>query len=241
VELYFSPSDGTNSFLLSTLQSATQNMFFATMLITRSDLANAISGEVNTGVTVQGLIDDAATSTQYGNLSGSMGSNLHVNADTTVYMHHKYLVVDHGVSGADTKVWVGSHNWSTNANARNDENSLIIHDATIANWFYQEFTKRLTDTLGSSVITALGGGDAWEVRLHPNPAKLSEGFWLNVQDRAGAQAKLFTLEGRLLGTQTLLEGMNRVSAPLLGLNPGMYLLEITAGGKRGMQRITLTE
>ena len=241
VELYFSPSDGTNNFLLSTIQSATQNMFFATMLITRSDLANAIGAQVNAGLTVEGLIDDAATSTQYGNLSGSMGSNLHVNEDTTVIMHHKHLIVDHNVTGADTKVWVGSHNWSTNANARNDENTLIIHDATIANWFYQEFTKRLTDTLGSSVITALGGGDAWEVRLHPNPAKLSEGFWLNVPERAGAQAKLFTLDGRLLGTQTLVEGMNRVAAPLVGLNPGMYILETTSGGKRGMHRITLTE
>jgi hypothetical protein len=39
-------------------------------------------------------------------------------------------------------VWTGSHNWSDAANVSNDENSIVIHDAVIANVFYQEFKKR---------------------------------------------------------------------------------------------------
>ncbi|MFM7729147.1 MAG: phospholipase D-like domain-containing protein, partial [Flavobacteriales bacterium] len=61
------------------------------------------------------------------------------NPDTNIIMHHKHLVVDHNQPGNDPLLWVGSHNWSSNANTRNDENSLVIHDANIANQYYQEF------------------------------------------------------------------------------------------------------
>ena len=33
-------------------------------------------------------------------------------------------------------------NWSANGEDTNDENTLIIHDAAIANQFYQEFAAR---------------------------------------------------------------------------------------------------
>ncbi len=56
-------------------------------------------------------------------------------------MHHKYMLVD-----ADTPynptVITGSANWSRNANEINDENTLFIHDARIANQFLQEFYAR---------------------------------------------------------------------------------------------------
>ena len=56
-------------------------------------------------------------------------------------LHHKYMLVD-----ADTPfnptVITGSANWSRNANEINDENTLFIHDARIANQFLQEFYAR---------------------------------------------------------------------------------------------------
>ncbi|MEI6455702.1 MAG: T9SS type A sorting domain-containing protein, partial [bacterium] len=42
----------------------------------------------------------------------------------------------------DPFVWTGSHNWSDAANTVNDENTIVIHDATVANLYYQEFKKR---------------------------------------------------------------------------------------------------
>jgi hypothetical protein len=39
-------------------------------------------------------------------------------------------------------VITGSHNWTTSATARNDENTLIIHDGDITNIFRQEFEAR---------------------------------------------------------------------------------------------------
>lgn len=53
-------------------------------------------------------------------------------------LHHKYMIID-----ADTKydptVITGSANWSNNANAINDENTLFIHSDRIANQYLQDF------------------------------------------------------------------------------------------------------
>lgn len=62
-------------------------------------------------------------------------------------LHHKYMLVD-----ADTylnpTVITGSANWSRNANEINDENTLFIHDARIANQFLQEFYARFQQAGG---------------------------------------------------------------------------------------------
>ncbi len=73
-----------------------------------------------------------------------MGADLFVNSDTSIIMHHKHLIVDHNSPDNDPLLWVGSHNWSTNANTRNDENTLVIHDPNIANQYYQEFISLIT-------------------------------------------------------------------------------------------------
>ena len=65
------------------------------------------------------------------------------------------MVVDQSLPGSDPVVLTGSHNWSASAEDRNDENTIIVHDATIANIYYQNFVKRFTDNLGLlSEITA---------------------------------------------------------------------------------------
>ncbi|HEV7242649.1 MAG TPA: phospholipase D-like domain-containing protein [Thermoanaerobaculia bacterium] len=56
-------------------------------------------------------------------------------------LHHKYMIVDHDTE-SDPFVVTGSMNWSANGEDTNDENTLIIHDAAIANQFYQEFAAR---------------------------------------------------------------------------------------------------
>ncbi|MBI2548814.1 hypothetical protein HYW21_05685 [Candidatus Woesearchaeota archaeon] len=52
-------------------------------------------------------------------------------------MHHKFMIID------DTIVLLGSFNFSENANARNDENMIIFHDASVAQRFLQEFERLL--------------------------------------------------------------------------------------------------
>ncbi len=140
VESYFSPSDNVNSQLINTINAADSNAYFASMLITRSDVAQALVNRSLAGVDVMGIIDDVASTTQYGVLSAQLTpAELFVNPDTALIMHHKYLITDFAQEAMDPTLWVGSHNWSNNANTRNDENTLVIHDADIVNQYYQEF------------------------------------------------------------------------------------------------------
>jgi phosphatidylserine/phosphatidylglycerophosphate/cardiolipin synthase-like enzyme len=155
VESYFSPSDNVNSQLINTIDQADSNAYFASMLITRSDVAQALVDESAAGAEVMGIIDNITSTTQYGLLSGQLTSNeLFVNADPQIIMHHKYLITDHGQDTMDPTLWVGSHNWSTNANTRNDENTLVIHDADLVDQYYQEFYSRI------SVMPTAGCTDA---------------------------------------------------------------------------------
>lgn len=50
-------------------------------------------------------------------------------------LHHKFALLD------DRQVIIGSHNWSKAANHKNDENLLIIDNATVAAHFKQEFER----------------------------------------------------------------------------------------------------
>jgi hypothetical protein len=63
-------------------------------------------------------------------------------------LHHKYMIADQYAPNSDPMVFTGSHNWSAAADNDNDENTLIIHDATLANIYYQQFVKRFVDNLG---------------------------------------------------------------------------------------------
>jgi hypothetical protein len=63
-------------------------------------------------------------------------------------MHHKYMIVDQNAPASDPLVLTGSHNWSAAAANDNDENTVIVHDATIANLYYQNFVKRFVENDG---------------------------------------------------------------------------------------------
>lgn len=144
VEVLFSPSDNSNSEILRTISSAHQSLQFAVMVFTRTDLAFGVEERVATyGVDAYGILNDSSVSggPPFLIMQSVMYNNLilYDHAGQTGILHHKYLVVDQDLPSSDPLVLTGSHNWSTSANERNDENIIIIHDALIANQYYQEF------------------------------------------------------------------------------------------------------
>jgi len=74
-------------------------------------------------------------------------------------LHHKYLIIDEDQPWSDPIVVTGSANWTnaTDVSGGNDENTVIIHDANLANEFYQEFRARYgpsaNNTPGDASIT----------------------------------------------------------------------------------------
>jgi phosphatidylserine/phosphatidylglycerophosphate/cardiolipin synthase-like enzyme len=149
VESYFSPSDRTNAKIEETIKTAEYSLYINTMLITRDFLANAIvarkNADVNTKVVVnskEGCIVE--NNTYIVDKLMELGENFR-DYNGGGILHHKALIVDPFHPGADPLVLTGSHNWSSSADLRNDENSLIIHNADIANIYYQEFVERFKE------------------------------------------------------------------------------------------------
>ncbi len=142
VEVYFSPSDKTNSRLLSSIASADNDLYFGIFAFTLNANADSIKNKIQNGVYVAGIMDQfSQIYPPYTTLQPVMGNNLKLYTSGSSLYHNKFLIADACDISSDPLVFTGSHNWSSSAETKNDENTLIIHDATIANIYYQSFYK----------------------------------------------------------------------------------------------------
>ncbi|MDY0343774.1 MAG: phospholipase D-like domain-containing protein [Lentimicrobium sp.] len=150
VECYFSPTDGVNAKIVETINTASNDLSIATMLITRNEMADAIAARKAAGVAVNVLTNAEGNNGALVNtvLSGALGTHYVFDNVVAGIMHHKYMVVDQDASASDPLAFTGSHNWSAAADNDNDENTLIVHDATTANLYYQNFVKRFIENDG---------------------------------------------------------------------------------------------
>ncbi|MCB9210603.1 MAG: T9SS type A sorting domain-containing protein [Ignavibacteriales bacterium] len=148
IELYFSPSDGTESKISNSIISADSSIFFGLLSFTSDPIFSAINSRYSNGISdIRGIIDNVEdTGSEYFNLQ-SISEVFDYNLSGL--FHHKYSIIDSYSSSSDPIVITGSHNWSRSANEKNDENTLIIHDLSIANMYMQEFKARYNELGGS--------------------------------------------------------------------------------------------
>lgn len=171
VELYFSPTDGTTQAIRQSILTTDYDFSFALLSFTRDDLAQAII-EVGSSIFVNpvGLIEDANVTGSEFQILLDEGIEVYSHVGVSGQLHHKYAIVDQSQPLSDPQVITGSHNWSNTAETTNDENTLIIHDARIANLFYQEFVG-LLESVGVfiGVEDVVSGERA--LNVFPNPAQ----------------------------------------------------------------------
>ena len=140
VELYFSPSDGTDTHIQSSINSANTDLYFGVYDFTESTDANDIVARHTAGVYTAGIVDQYSnTGSAYPILTSGLGASMKTFTSSSLIYHHKMVIVDPSNACSDPQVLTGSHNWTTSANTKNDENTLIIHNDTIANIYYQAF------------------------------------------------------------------------------------------------------
>jgi phosphatidylserine/phosphatidylglycerophosphate/cardiolipin synthase-like enzyme len=241
LECYFSPSDNTNEQLIKTLLTANDSVHFATMLVTRFDIANAIDTLITNGVQVAGIINSDSTTTVYADLLASMGDQLLINPDTHVIMHHKFFVADAGTT-SDPVVWTGSHNWSTNANTRNDENSLVIHNSEVADWYRRAFT-RLTnpipvDTTGVEILSANNG-----IRLYPSLVENLNEIQIKSSNESKSRILLLNNQGQILiNKQVVLNANSQYTLDFLPqVDSGVYFIQVSNKSQSFIQKIIVAK
>ncbi|MCH8903069.1 MAG: T9SS type A sorting domain-containing protein [Bacteroidetes bacterium] len=245
VQNYFGPSDNTNEKIKDALGTADNEIHFAMYVFTRSDLANKILDMVSGGVNAWGIIEDSFASAYPYSLMKPVLDTQVVIFDPGYRLHHKYAIIDGQSPSMDPQVVTGSHNWSNAANNRNDENTVIIHNDTIANWYYQEWYQRYSEVQYKGSWTLIKTPNELSTRIienvYPNPT----GDFIFV-DLGETGQETITLElVDLLGNRSLLyegkviEFKNRVKINLNAYPSGMYLLSARMNDEINFKRIML--
>ncbi len=249
VESYFSPSDGANQHILTQIDAAQHSIGFELLTITRSDLANALIAQHNAGLKVRGDIDsDSDTGSQYATLVGA-GVDVHLKSNASGLLHHKYAIFDaENGAGWDPVTLTGSHNWSTSAETQNNENTLIVHDADIANQYLQEFSARYyqfggTDSIHVSAVGPIGPSTSARLFLAgnaPNPFRGHTLVTYSLPTRRPVALRLYDVTGREVKTlvnQTQAAGTYHYDLSVGALNAGMYFLRLESLGEKQQSKV----
>ena len=155
VQSFFSPSDGTTFNLGKTLSKTQRSINGALMTFTRRDLADTVIAVKNRNKKTRLVLSNNTDSgTQFSYLQ-SNGVDIRLKGFTSGLLHHKYAIVDAEPFGYTPYVITGSHNWSSSAENSNDENTLIIQDNQVANFYLQEFAARYYEAGGTDSINTI--------------------------------------------------------------------------------------
>lgn len=227
VKSFFSPSDGVNGQIISHIQGAQNQVYVNTMLITRSDIAYALRDQKTAGRDVKVIVNNDGDCTQLvvDELKSALGAQFREFGESYI-LHNKLMIIDPGFPGADPLVWTGSHNWSNAADQRNDENTLVIHDDTIANIYLQEFTQRFALGVPLSVTASLK--PEYHPVIYPNPSNGNFSLQLPATLSEPVEVMIFSTDGKLVFQKKAVPAGSPVSIQS-NLPAGIYLIRVLTG------------
>jgi phosphatidylserine/phosphatidylglycerophosphate/cardiolipin synthase-like enzyme len=241
IESYFSPSDGTTSKIIKTLNKATDDINISLLTFTRNDIAIVLIAKKKGGLKVRGVMDNR---TDQGSVFDTLlhsGVDVHLKGSAVRGLfHHKYGLVDAETVHPEQYVITGSHNWSGAAENSNNENTLIIQSQRIANLYLQEFAARYTEAGGTDNITVNVVRTSDNIprttslsQNYPNPFNPSTNFELRIAKYGFVSVKVFDLLGREVATlvnENRSPGVYTVTWNASKLASGVYLYKMQAGG-----------
>ncbi len=235
VENYFSPSDFVSCRIEDVIRSADSKIDFAVLSFTYNDLGSALVAEHFDNTDVRGFIEninDQGTEYDY-LLSSGVDVRDHPAPGT---IHHKYVIVDADDPSSDPIVLTGSHNWSVSAETINDENTLIIHDASVANQYWQEFEARWDGLVGIKTVPNI---DGFSVATYPNPASDHINLDLKLDNTKDIQVEVFDVNGKPVNTFQLddIAGQYIHTMKVSQLPVGYYFVAFTIDGLTKVNKI----
>jgi phosphatidylserine/phosphatidylglycerophosphate/cardiolipin synthase-like enzyme len=231
VEVYFSPTDGTTAAIVGEIDSAHTDLQFALLIHTANETGTAIFNAKRRNINIRGLVDKdtASTGDEFYYLA-SRGVSLRLYNDGSIF-HHKYCIVDATNAASNPTLLTGSHNWSATAETRNDENLLVIHDASVVNIYLQEFEARWKEA--ARVGTRDVKIDGFDATIYPNPASQVANIRLKNDAQRDVTVTLLNAIGQPIETRILrnLSGETTLNYPLNNLPAGQYFMSFLVDGK----------
>lgn len=141
VESYFSPSDDVEARVAEVISNANESLHFAMFYWTSDPLGTLVYTKVVTGdLEVSGVWDAVGAANAYSEDERLCVAGVPLKVETFGgKVHNKFAVVD--ALGDNPMVILGSYNWTAAGAFDNDENTLIIHNAALAQAYYQEYQR----------------------------------------------------------------------------------------------------
>ena len=224
VQQYMSPSDGTHGKITEAMETADHSVYFAILAFTNYNLSDAMydhRAALGGDLEIRGVFDEGLGDCYNGSVYYQMAGDpcspyaWDIPADVWIdtplpgnrLLHHKYMIVDVNWVDDDPLVVTGSHNWSFSADSSNDENTLIIHDQSVANMYLQEFAARYHESGGSEPLGELTAVGDWvpsgdrllgAVQSYPNPFNPFTNIAFATAADADVTVKIFDVSGRLV-------------------------------------------
>ena len=227
VECYFSPTDGMKERTVQWLDQAQHSLRLALYVFTDNDLGDAVLNAFERpGMLVQGDVEDVGSiGSEFDYLTGH-GIELYSHYNEPGLLHHKYAILD-AEAGTDPLVITGSHNWTASASSVNDENTLAIHSAAVANLFHQEWNAR------HQAVLAVGEGSGKDDLLTwPVPA--DQWLYVRTVPPEAATVTLRDAAGRAVFQQP---AHGFLEIPVTQLPVGLYVLDVEQAGSRTQRKV----
>lgn len=159
VEIYFSPTDGAMEELIAAVNAADESIQFGIFFFTDDDLRDAMLGKWNEGVAISGIWDNLGASNQYSDDETLCAAGIPIKIENFGgKMHNKFLIID--ASGSNPTVITGSMNWSASGGEDNDENTVIIRDAAVAQAYLTAY-QELYNALGPETLCVIEDGEVF--------------------------------------------------------------------------------
>jgi len=248
MDLYFSPSDDTESVIKEMINSADYDLYVALLTQTRFGISFEIADKITEDqIFVAGMVDAVSSDDAqfaFDVIADEVGDAWKVDNQPSI-LHHKYMIVDpQKGDAADPLVLTGSHNWSNSAQFSNDENTLIIHDANIANLYYQEWRKRYTDNGGNIFVGVADEINQTGIEVYslaPNPTQTYAQLGFKIDEAMDYQIHLMDINGKLISTiqNKSRVGINNVLVQTAALNAGIYVVQFQCKDYQISQRLVV--
>ncbi len=163
-KLYFSPSDNTTFRIAETLGTADYTIDAGLLLFTSWDLRDKLKEILNQDVRVRMIVEDEENSSSVISQLKGLGALTEYHYGNAIY-HHKMAIIDAENEDSNPTIVTGSHNWTYTAETKNDENTMIIEDALLADLFRRAFVTHWRNLSTNTIYTS------WDkMEIYPNPS-----------------------------------------------------------------------
>jgi len=228
IELYFSPSDNTESHIETALLTANTDIKFEMLTFTSNALGDAIINRVNTGVDVMGIIYNTSYwGSEYNGINNAGADIISTQTNLSQITHNKYAIIDAENINSDPILITGSHNWSNSAQDDYDENTLIIHDKYIVHQYLEAFGARRPV---ATSIEEINQNITLDIFPNPTRNKITIKTDVNIET-----ISIYNLIGQL---QTQQKGIEEPETTLniSNLKTGIYLVEVKTIDNKTLQK-----